>query len=218
MTGANFYIYILNIFKRTDKSTEVYEAITDVITDMRLRLLSEDFKEETYSTSISALGEYRLSLPSDFGHIIGGISIVDVDDSSTYPPLVKISKEHYDELYHDRILSDAGDVSTDRPRHFCIYAEQVYLGPVPDKTTYKYQINYTTEDSTDITSDTTSVPFTDKWRYYVRSGVLNQLFKGLEQFEEASIWEAEYERGLAKIAENDDFNTSAFQQIQYQGL
>jgi hypothetical protein len=181
-------------------------------------MLSDDYKEESYSTSIAAVGDYRLSLPSDFGHIIGSVSITDPDTDESYPPLAKISKEHYDELYHDRLLADAGNINTDRPRHFCIYAEQIYLGPVPDKITYKYQFNYTTENSTDIVAGATAVPFTDKWRYYVRAGVLSQLYKGLEMFDEAGQWEIEYERGIAKIAANDKSNTDAFEQIQYHGI
>jgi len=39
MSGTEFYDYVLRTFKRTDKSQEVYDAITDTIMDMAERLI-----------------------------------------------------------------------------------------------------------------------------------------------------------------------------------
>ena len=43
MTGLEMYNYVLQTFKRTDKSTAIYQAITDTIMDIKIRFLSEDF-------------------------------------------------------------------------------------------------------------------------------------------------------------------------------
>lgn len=37
MTGSELYDYIVRTFKRTDKETEIYEAITDTILDLQVR-------------------------------------------------------------------------------------------------------------------------------------------------------------------------------------
>ena len=217
MTGQEFRDYVVRKFKRTDKDTELYEATTDVIADMRIQFNAEDYKEEAYITGISTLGDYKIALPSDFGRIIGNISIVD-SDNTEYPSLEKISKERYDELYTDRLFDDESDMNKDVPKHFCIYAKQIFLGPVPDAVTYKYQINYTTEAYTAIVVGTTSVPFTDKNRNVLRSGVLAELYDGMEEFEESQYWRGQYLQGLDKLANNDNMNISDNDSVMYSGF
>jgi len=171
MTGAEFLAYVQRKFKRTDKDTELYEATTDIIADMRRRFLSDYYGEEAYIAGISSVGDYRLAVPSDLGHFIGNISITETSDDTEYPNLEKISKEKYDRLYPDRLLSSSSNMHTGLPRHYCIYGAQVYVGPVPDKTTYRYHVNYTTEAFTAIASGTTTVPFSGAERNVLRSGV-----------------------------------------------
>ena len=220
MLGSDFYTYVLNKFKRTDKSTEAYQAMTDVIADMRLQMKSEDFKEEAYVTGISTLGDFQIGLPSDFGHIIGKVTVTDTDSDSTYPPLNKIDKQEYDELYPNRLNSTVSNRISGVPQHFCVYAKQLYIGPVPDKTTYKYQFNYTTEDYAEITAVTTNVPFSGKYRNILRDGVLWQLNDGLQNFNEANYYLALYRDGLSKIISNDFENTSnaTDNAVQYNGV
>jgi len=218
MTGLELYNYVLRKFKRTDKSTEAYEAMTDIIADMRIQFLSEDYKEETYSSGISTVGEYKLGLPSDFGHIIGDISITDTDTDEDYGVLQKISKQRYDELYPDRLLTSTTNMSLDTPQHYCIYGKQIFVGPVPDVTTYRYQFNYTTEAYTEITSATDPVPFTDKYRNTVRAGVLAELYDGMENFQESQYYRSVYIDGLGKLAANDITNTQDDGGVCYRGI
>jgi len=217
MSGEEFRDYVVRKFKRTDKDTELYEATTDTIADMRIQFLSEDYKEEAYITGITTLGDYRIALPSDFGHLIGNISIVDSDDTQ-YPALQKISKEKYDELYPDRLFDTVANINSDVPKHFCIYANQVYLGPVPDAITYKYQLNYTTEAYTAIAVSTTEVPFTDRDRNTLRSGVLAELYDGMEEFEESQYWRGQYMQGLDKLANNDNMNIADNGSVVFSGF
>lgn len=208
MTGPVFLAYLLRKFKRTDKDTEAYEAMTDTISDMRVQFDSELYKEETYVSGITALGEYKLGLPSDFGHIIGDISLTETGGDDYFPPLKKISKEKYDVKYPDRLLTDTDKMNKSQPREFCLYASQLHIGPVPDKITYRYQMNYSTEATSDITAATTLVPFTDKYRNVLRAGCLFELHDGLENYEEASYWKTVYIDGLNKIIDNDNDNIS----------
>jgi len=218
MTGAEFYAYVLRKFKRTDKSTEAYEAMTDVIADMRLQFLSEDYKEEAYSSGISTIGEYKLGLPSDFGHLIGDISVTDTSADEEWWTLKKVSKQEYDDMYLDRLLTDSDKVDKDCPVHYCIYANQIFVGPVPDKTTYRYQFNYTTEPTAEVTSATDPVPFTGyNERNTLRAGVLAELYDGMENYEESQYWRGMYMQGLSKIAINDGTNVADNDPIAYGG-
>lgn len=216
MTGSDFYTYVLNSFKRTDKSTEVYEAVTDAVMEMRLRLLSEDHKAvSTELSGISSVGDYTLTLPSDFGHLIGDVIVYDSVAGDEYPPLKKITKTKWDELYTDALTSDQ---DTGVPEHYAFLGNSIYLGPVPDSTDYKYRLNYTTEDQAAITSGTSDVPFTDKYRWILRAGTLKHLYNILEAYEEAQAQEIIFERGLATIADSEDFSSDAGFNVEYTGV
>lgn len=217
MTGSDFATYVKRVFKRTDKDTEIYEATTDVIADIRIQLKTEDYKEEAYVAGISTLGEYKIGLPSDFGHIIGNITLVD-DVNGLSKSLNKISKQEYDRKYSDRLHTALSDVNDGIPEDFCIYGKQIFIGPVPDLTSYKYFLNYTTEDFSEITSVTSSVPFTDRYRNTLRSGVLAELFAGLEQFDEANYWRELFNAGLLKLKMNEDENISDESGVAYNGI
>lgn len=218
MTGALLYAYVLRKFIRTDKSTEAYEAMTDVIAEIRRVLLSQDFAQEAYITGITTLGDYRIAVPSDMGHLVGDITLIDADDDSSRGTLNKISKQSYDDKYGDRLLASTDNINLSTPKDFCIYAEQIYLGPVPDKITYKYQLNYTTEDYTEMASDTADVPFSDRYRNILRAGVLAELYDGLENYEEAGYWRNLYAAGIQQIEDkyNGDINDS--EGLVYSGI
>ena len=221
MTGSEFRNYVVRKFLRTDKDTEIYEATTDVISDMNVRFKAEDYKEETYVAGISTVGEYQIALPSDFGHLTGNISIIDTAGDEYYPELQKISKNLYDLKYPDRLLSDTGKMNLSTPREFCIYAGQIYIGPVPDLTTYQYQLNYTTENTAAITSLTDPVRFTSELRHrnILRNGVLFELHDGLGNYEEAAYYKSLYLADLQAIIDMERINSSATSEnVAYHGV
>lgn len=218
MTGSEFYAYVLNKFKRTDKEDEFYEACTDTIGYMRLFFESNDYTDEEYITGISSLGEYQLDLPSDFGHIIGDIGLVDTTTNEEFRPLKKISKAEFNRLYPDRLLSGT-EQNRSLPQHYCIFGDKVEVGPVPDKTTYQYRLTYTTESFTEVTSATDPVPFTDKnYRNVLRSGVLMELHDGMENYDESQYWMSKFTDGLNKIKNNDYDNTRSNSGAVYHGF
>lgn len=217
MTGSQFLAYVRRVFKRTDKDTEIYEATTDAIADIRLQLKTEDYKEEAYVAGITVLGDYRIALPADFGHLIGDITLVD-DAGGQTRTLNKISKQSYDEKYGDRLHSNIADINDAMPTEYCIYAGQIYLGCVPDAITYKYYMNYTTEEFTEVDANTVDVPFSGKYRTILRAGVLADLYSGLEFFDEANYWRSLFNDGLLKIKANEDDNTSSKEGVTYHGV
>jgi hypothetical protein len=210
MDGADFLAYVKQVLKRTDKDTEVYTAIADTIMDMRSRMLSDNFSyTATTPSGTLAVGEYKLSVPSDFGHLVGDISIRDSATDTVYNPLKRISKEEYDELYSQNLSSSASNRLTGVPLHYCYFGREIWLGPAVDKTTFEFTINYTTEDVPTITGATSEVQFTDQFREVVRAGTLFRIYFELGFTQEASNWASAYEGGIQKIIENDLFNSGS---------
>lgn len=213
MTGAEFYAYCLRRFKRTDKETEFYEAVTDVVMDVKLRYFFEDFKEEAYSSGIASLGDWKLSLPSDFGHLIGDMTLI--DNAGNSHVLGKLTIEAFKELYPN---NDATDVITGMPKHYCIFSGQVLLGQVPDSTDYNYQFDYSTEAAEVISSSTDPVPFCSRYRWIMRDLVLSELYSGMGFDDEAAKFKASGENGIALMIANDEWNVDATLTQDYHDL
>ena len=214
MTAVNFYDYLLRTFKRTDKATEVYEAITDTIMDMKIQFEWETFKEEAYSTSIAVLGDYKLVLPTDFGHLIGDVKILETDDCDSYP-LNKLSKPLFDTKYPN---PNSTVNQRAKPVDYCIFGDQIFIGPIPDKITYTYEFSYTTEEATQFDNTSTAIPFTGRYRECVKAGVLYRLYALLEQDDEAMKWKSIHNDHLVKAIENEKNNTRTTIIQQYNDL
>ena len=218
MTGAQLYTYCMGILKRTDKETDFYQAATDVVMDMRLRFHAEDFKTISSELTISTLGDYSTEFPSDLGHLIGDPILRDSASDQEYNPPKKISIEKYNELYGDRYNSNVGNRTTGTPIHYCKFGNLLLVGPAVDKTTYKFRVTYTTEDAAAITSATSIVPFSERYRKTVRYGIMREMMVVLENFEEASNWATLYEQDLLKIIANDTANAKDGGSIAYNGV
>jgi len=213
MTGSEVYNYILSTFKRTDKSTEVYQAITDTCRDVRLRYSFEDTKVIGISTPISALGEYKFLLPDDFGHLITDIRIIDADDSY---PLKKISKQEYDDLLPN---PSSTTVSKSKPTKYCIYGGYVYLYGVPDDVSYQYEVDYASEDEVEVSSITDDVAFSNRYRELLKFGILYRLYRDLGFDNESTKWLSLYETEIQKIIRKDERNTQSNKDcVKYQGI
>lgn len=204
MTGSEFYDYVLRRFKRTDKETEVYEAMTDVVMDIKLRYFFEDFKEESYTGGIAALGDYKLSLPTDFGHLIGDVNLI--HNSGNSRSLNKLTKEAFDRKYTN---PNASDVVYVMPKDYCIFSGQILIGGVPDSIDYEYQISYSTEAAEEMDEDTDEVPFCNRYRWIVRNLVLAELYYGMGNDAEGDKFKKQGEDGIGLMIANDDWNTDA---------
>lgn len=207
MTGLALYNYILSVFKRTDKSSEIYLAIADTVMDMRSRMISDEYSTVSSALSgISAIGDYVLTLPSDFGHLVGDVLIKDTSSDDVYFPLNKLSKQEWDIKYNQALATSTGNRLTGTPTDYCFYGRSIYVGSPVDKTTYEFKINYTTEDNPTYTSETSDIPFTNQFREVVRAGVLMRIFREIGLENESSLWSQVYVDGLNNIANNDDIN------------
>jgi hypothetical protein len=220
MTGAEIYSYIQSSLKRPDKSSEVYLALADTVMDMRARMFSDENAEiATTTTGSLSVGDYKIALPSDFGHLSGDIIVRDDASDTTYLPLKKLSKQQYDDMFMDILNDTASNRGTGVPVYFCFYGNEIYLGPPVDKTTYEFTMNYSKEDEPTYTALTTSIPFTDKFREVVKYGVLFRMFREIGVFDDSDYWRQVYEQGIQVIINNDDQNTDgSVVGVQYHGI
>ncbi|TXH47460.1 MAG: hypothetical protein E6Q97_27115 [Desulfurellales bacterium] len=204
MSGSELYDYIIRTFKRTDKSAEVYDAITDTLMDMCEEFGFEENKVEAYTTAgISALGDYKIDLPDDFGHLIGDVRWTDQDDSYT---LTKLSKQQFNEMFPEQ---DCDDPDDGEPTHYCVFGKQILLGPVPDRTTYEYQIDYAKFLADPVTSASSDVMFTDNARECVKFGSLARLYEVIEEWDNAARYSQKYDLELAEFVAREKKNTRA---------
>lgn len=189
MSGSDWLAYVLRRGpKRTDKSTEIYEGTTDAVQEMLRRFQWDEAEKETTTTdTISTLGDFKLSVESDFGILTG---IVMEDDENAHR-LIHVSKVEFDSIYPDiNVTNDRG-----YPKHFCIFSGTIYLGPIPDSTDYSYRKTYT-QIGTTINASTTSVPFTDKYRDVLVNLVLSKFYRDMENYEKAQFFEVQFEKEL----------------------
>lgn len=199
MTGSDFYSYLLRRgLVRTDKSTEAYEAVTDAIQEMRRRFgFSEAQADSTTTDTISTLGDYKLAVESDHGLLNGVV----LQDGTTAVPLTGISKAKFDQLYPDAaVTADRG-----YPEHYCVYANQIYLGPIPDDVDYTYRLSYSKRAGT-VTSSTTGVPFTDVYRDALAELTLGYLYEGLDEFEKADRFLSKFEAKWIEVIRRERKN------------
>lgn len=200
MTGSEFRAYILRLgFSRDDKDTEIYEAITDAIQEMRRRFMFDEAEtEKTTTDTISVDGDFKLSVESDFGLLLDVI----LQDGTTAKELDNMTKAQFDALYPDiNVTADRG-----YPKHFCLYGGYIYIGPIPDATTYTYRKNYSYRAGT-VTSSTTGVPFTNVYRDILAENVLMRLYTMLQAHDEAAIHEGKFEKGFLLATRKERINS-----------
>ena len=190
MTGSDFYAYVLRKgFKRTDKGTEVYEAITDAIMIMRRKFSFSEAESEAETTDqITVLGDYKLTIESDQGMLHG----VKVEDDDNGVPLTRRTKEQFDALYPS---ADVDSSVRGWPKDYCVYGDQILIGPVPDSVDYNYRVAYSKRGGT-VISTTSAVPFTALFRDILCDRVHSLLWDALDEPDRADRSEARFERGF----------------------
>jgi hypothetical protein len=202
MSGSDWYAYVLRQgFKRTDKETEVYECTTDAIQEMRRRFnFNESQTEATTTDTITVEGDFKLTAETDLGFLTG--IVLEDDDIGT--PLTQLNKSQYDQMYPGvNVESDRG-----YPRHYCYYAGQIYIGPIPDRQDYVYRLTYSRSGGT-ITTLTTGVPFTALYRDILLEKVFERLYEMLGEEDEADRHEARFERLFATATHQENVNSGA---------
>jgi hypothetical protein len=199
MSGSEFRDYILRRgFKRTDKDTEIYEAITDAIQILRRRFSFDEAETEATSTdTIGALGDFKISQESDLGLLTGIV----LEDGDSAEPLNRITKDEFDRRY------PSINVDTDRgyPKDFCLFAGQIYIGPCPDSVSYVYRMSYSKRAGA-VTSSTTGVPFTSAYRDLLADLTMSLLYEGLDEEDRSERYRQRAEAELEHVLRRERIN------------
>ncbi len=199
MTGSEFRDYVLRGgFKRTDKDSELYEATTDAIQELRRRYQFDEAQVDMELTDfVSTLGDFKLSLETDFGMLLS----MTLEDDDTAIPLKIIPKWKFDKIYPDiNVTADRG-----YPEHATLYDGQIYIGPIPDSIDYRYRMSYSQQAGT-IASSTTTVPFTNVYREILRDLVLSKLWEIMDQFDKAQYYKQKAEEGYLTATRRENLN------------
>lgn len=213
MSGADWYTYVLEDFKRTDKEDAIFNATKDIIDDIRLRVPTQDDESQTTTTdTISTLGDYRIDLEDNFGMMVANVLL---QEETLGRPLDKISKAEFDRRY---LLYGTGSAFRGVPEAFCVFGGQILIGPVPNSTDYSYVVSQTDDPHSEYTIDSVSIPFTNRYRLIVKNGVLSLTFKGVRNDDQAAIYGTLYENGMRKLEKREDRNRTGVRKTRYQGV
>lgn len=211
MTGAEFYAYLLRGgFVRPDQEQAVYDHLTDTILEIeQLYEFDEREEESTLTDTITVLGDYKMNVEADMGLLLG-VTLIDGNFSRA---LNKRSKRWFDEKYPN----PAADVAEGRPKDFCLFAGQLYVGPRPDSVSYQYRMDFSRRLTTSIDS-TTSIPYSAQYREVLKDGTLWRLFENFKNFEEANRFLPKYQGGLQRIINKERRNKTGFGCVEYHGV
>jgi hypothetical protein len=203
MSGSDFRDYVVSSrgFKRDDKDSELYDAITDAIQIMRRRCGFDEAEVEASSTdTIDTLGQWQLDVESDLGLLLGVV----VEDGNTAQPLTRLSKDEFDRRYpYNRVDSSARSF----PVSYCVYAGQIQLGPIPNKTSYVYRLAYSKRAGV-VTSSTASVPFTNLYRDILADLVMSRLYVMLEEYDKAAGFKQSFEAEFDLAVRRERINSA----------
>lgn len=205
LSASDWVDYIVRTFRRTDKTTDIYDATNEAIGEIRRTFATAREEKETALTQqISVLGQYKMDVETDLGL---NVSDVFIQDTSNGRYLIPISKSMFDWLYTRWGTSAAHRA---KPIHYCLYARQILIGPAPNTIAYNYVVSYSKDDHILVDVTTSSVPFTTTdYREILKHGVLMRIFSLVENDEQAQKYGAFWLKGLKEIETKEDRNRRA---------
>jgi len=212
LTGSQMLAYIVAAgFKRDDMNDEVYSSLTDTIMEMEQAFRFDEREKETTTTdTVTVLGDYKISLESDFGNLVNVVLI----DGDTTEPLNRISKAAYDLLYS----TPASDIDTGYPEHFAVFAGQLYIGPPPDSISYQYRLAYSQRLTSTVDASTNPVPFSAQYRELLKDGAMRRLFQNLKQFDMADRFDQYFARGMERAMTRERRNRGGVGFVAYRDI
>lgn len=132
--------------------------------------------QEKLAVSSTTSGEEKITLPSDFGEVIG------LSNTSSVPPRLLRAKNVYD--------IDSGSTALGEPTAYVLYADWLELYPSPDSA-YSLQLRYRAEPSVLTGTDKESSLATRfDYAWLLKSAEL--FCNHLGDFEQAQQWGAQY--------------------------
>lgn len=193
-TLADFRTMILEVYKRTDKTTEIDRAINEAYREMIAVTHPRKLKDQIYHTCTINREEYPLA--EDVLRINHPIRLIDTssdtNNASAHGPLEFIDKAEYDIREPN---PNATTIVAGKPDAYCIWKNSILLTPLPDKA-YRIEVNIGGE-GTALSAATDETIFQPTWDETHKAGALSRLFVLIGLKEEADIWQSIYRWGFA---------------------
>lgn len=217
-TLTNFLTYIKYDFKRDDKDTEITQALNDTIRSLANMKALEGRKFTSYIATTADQEDYPL--PTSKAHIIHPVRYIEASDKEDGYSLEKLSREEWTKRYINPNNSTPANISTGAPVAYCIYENAIHLGPVPDKSTYLIEMDWSKIPTAQAAGGDIQ-ELGEEWEEVIKWGVLFRLYAALGLDDEAAKWKALFEddkQGFPALLRNEEANTGKMEAVEYRDL
>lgn len=212
LTGLQMKAYVISSgFKRDDMDDEIYDALTDTIMEMEQAFqFDEREKESTTTDTITVVGDYKIDLEPDFGHLVTVVLL----DGDTSMPLMRVSKAVYDLRY----TTPPSNENLGYPEAFAIFGGKLYIGPPPEQTSYQYRLSYSQRLTSVIDASTSPVPFSAQYREMLKDGSMFRLFKNLKNWDSAAYFKSDFGDAMTRVMNRERRNRGGAGFVAYRDV
>lgn len=186
---------ILEVFKRTDKTTEIKRAINDTYKEMVGIIDPRKLQDQIYKTLVMNREEYPI--PDTVLRINHPVRLLEAGSSnrtSMSYPLNYLTKDEYDEIEPN---PNALTIYGGRPWAYTFWKNSILVTDIPDRNnTYQLEINIGGE-ATVLVEASDQVIFSPTWDETIKAGALARLYLGIQFKDSASDWQSIYRWGFA---------------------
>jgi hypothetical protein len=188
MILSAFKTYVLQDFKRTDKDLELVQAYNDSIVAISIAMPHGSYKFTSYVPTVAGQGNYPL--PSDLIYMIHPARLLEGSGASDSGfKMDFITKEEYDSL---ELNPNRTNPPTGRPIKYCVFSRSILPHPIPDKSSYFIEIDWTKRpEALSGNSDVSALG--SEWDEVLKFMTMARLNAGIELFQEAQYWESKFQ-------------------------
>ena len=188
MQLSSFKTYIKRDFKRTDKDTEIVQALNDMIIWVAQQMPHGNYKFQSYISTVNGQEDYPL--PTNLIHLMHPVKYLEGGAANDWGwPLEHISKEEYDIRYPNPNRTSPTDIG--KPTVYAVYSRSILLGPLPDNSSDQLEINWS-KRATALSATTDTPDLGSEWDEVLKWGTLERVYAGMGMIQESQYWASLY--------------------------
>lgn len=185
---------MIRTFVRTNKTTELKEAINDTHREMVAALGWRKAEDQLYRQCVIGREEYPIpDLVLRVNHPVRIIEPGASNNSSQSYPLEFLTKDEYDEV-EPNPNADPSLISKGKPWAYTFFKNSILLTDIPDKA-YTMELNVGGEAEL-LVNDSDQVIFAPTWDETIAAGALARLYIGIGHHDTAAIHQKVYRYGF----------------------
>lgn len=194
-TFLEFQTAVKEIYKRTDKDTEIARAINEAYMEMVATIDPKKQQDQIYKPVVADREEYPI--PNNvlrINHPVRLLTITGSNQSSESVPLDFITKDEYDELEPN---PNAPTIEGGTPSKYTLFKNSILLHPIPSQSNKWYiEVNIGGQ-ATRLEADSDESVFQETWDETVKAGALSRAYAVIEAWDEVERWATIYRYGFA---------------------